>query len=445
MTDIGESCIIPDVSYIALLRRPNFAKLWIAQILSGISQNLLNFSLIILVYELTFGSKFANFSVALLVLTFGLPSLLFGPIAGAYVDHWDRKKVLVIANLLRAGLALMYIVVGPHLWPILLLSFVISAILQFFVPAETASIPNVVPRPLLLAANSLFIFSLYATFIIGYSASGPAIRILGNNGPFIVTFIILLFAAAVSVFIKLPPVPRRRGPLPRLHFVEHLKQNWKLITGREERLFSVLQLTITQAMVAVLMTLAPALSLALLHIPLKDASQVLIIPVGVGMVLGVFSVTLLTKNLAKIRVIQAGLIMAAIALTLLGLSGQLYRPFEGSSTVVPLTIIPVIIAVLMLILGFINAVISATAQTLLQESTDDASRGKVFASLNMMISLAATLPILLTGLLADLFSVTKVLILLGAVATVYAIYMTWHYRELVGPDRLKPTKNKDML
>ncbi|HEX7259360.1 MAG TPA: MFS transporter [Candidatus Saccharimonadia bacterium] len=416
--------------YLRLFKYADFAKLWSAQILSGISQNLLNFSLIILVYELTLGSQFANLSVSLLVLTFGLPALLFAPIAGAYVDHWDRKKVLVVSNLLRAGLVLLYVFFDHNLSLILIISFIVSTILQFFVPAESASIPNVVPKNLLLAANSLFIFSLYASFIIGYSGSGPAIHYLGPHGPYWVVAGMLLLAALLTSTLDLRSVKRRSGPLPRLHPVKHLRNNWRIITSQRDRLFSALQLTVTQAMVSVLITLAPALSLAVLHIPLKQASHILIIPVGVGLVLGVVLVTTISKRLTKMRLIQGGLITAGITLTLVGLSGQLYRTHDGQ-TLLPLAVIPVILAVLMLLLGMLNALISAAAQTMLQESTNDENRGKVFASLNMMVNLAATTPILLTGLLADLLSVTKVITMLGVIATVYALYITWRYRRSV--------------
>jgi MFS family permease len=90
----------------------------------------------------------------------------------------------------------------------------------------------------------------------------------------------------------------------------------------------------------------------------------------------------------------------------------------------------------MLILGIINAMVSAAAQTLLQESTEDKDRGKVFGSLNLMVNIAATLPVFITGLLADLLSVTKVVMLIGGALFVYSLFMLWRYgyrRELGRP------------
>lgn len=429
------------MEYIALIKQPNFARLWFAQILSQVGQNLLNFSLIILVFDLTVGSHFANLSVALLVIAFGLPALLFASVAGAYVDRWDRRKVLVISNLLRGGLVLIYIFIDQHLWWILLLSFIISTIMQFFVPAETATIPKLVSKKLLLPANSLFIFSIYAAFIVGYSASGPAIELFGNRGPYVLVAGMMLVAGLLTAGIPRQPATDKTTRPIRLDLIRHMRANWKLVTSNRQRFFSILQLTITQAVVSILVTLAPALSLALLHIPLQQASHVLIIPVGIGMVLGVLLVNVVARRRDKTLVIQVSLVIAGLTLTMLGLSGQLHRLYHGN-TLVPEASIAIIVSMLMLILGLINAMISTVAQTLLQESTSDDNRGKVFASLNMMVNLAATAPILIAGLLASIISVTKVLTLMGALLTVYALYLAWAYRpEEIGPARLRKTAN----
>ncbi len=416
------------MEYLAVLRQPDFAKLWIAQILTQVGQNLLNFSLIILTFDAATHSHFANLSVALLVLAFGLPAVLFASTAGTLVDFWDRRTILVVANSLRAALVLLYLLIQGHLWLILLLTLIVSTILQFFIPAETATIPRVVPKALLLPANSLFIFSLYGAFILGYSASGPVIQVFGAKGPYLIVAIFMAVAAVLTALLPPQPVQRPASALPRrLHLVQDFQENWKLVTSHRTRFFSILQLTVTQGLVSILVTLAPALSLALLHIPLQEASHVIILPVGVGMVMGVLLVNVVTRKQAKATVIQAGLIIAGVTLTLLGLSPHLYELYQDN-TVLPVASIAFIIGILMLMLGLINAMISAAAQTLLQEHTTDDNRGKVFASLNMMINLAATAPILVTGLLASILSVTKVITLIGLALTVYAIVMAIRYK-----------------
>ena len=245
------------MEYLRLLRHGNFAKLWFAQILSQVGQNLLNFALIILVYDLAQHTRFANSSVALLVIAFGLPALLIAPIAGGLVDRWDRKTVMVVSNVLRAMLVPLYLLAGHRLWLILILSFVVSSILQFFVPAEAATIPNTVPKRLLLAANSLFIFSLYAAFIVGYSASGPAVQFLGSRGPYLIVTVMMALAAILTSLLPPQPYTKPTAPFPRPDLIKDLRQSWQLINENAERFFAILQLTITQAVVSILITLAP--------------------------------------------------------------------------------------------------------------------------------------------------------------------------------------------
>jgi MFS family permease len=407
----------------ALIRNRDFTRLWGAQVLSQIAQNLLNFALIIRVFELAQGTRLANLSVALLILSFGVPSIFFAAAAGVYVDHWNRRTVMLVSNLLRAILVLGYLAFEHNLAIVLLLSFVISSITQFFAPAESASIPVLVGEKNLLRANSLFIFTLYASFIIGYSASAPVIAAFGDDGPYYITSIMFLLATLL-VFL-LPTI--RAKIREHVHLRDVIRstkgqvvRNWQLIRANHNLSFPIGQLTITQGTVGILLALAPALSLAVLDTPIQNASHVLIIPAGLGMVLGVLAVGQMVGRSNKLRVISLGLIVASATLMLVGLSGQLHRVFHGSQ-VATTGEIAFFVASLILILGFMNAAVSAAAQTLLQENTTDESRGKVFGALNMMINIAATLPILFAGILADLTSVTKVITALGALLLIFAI------------------------
>ena len=100
--------------YSKLLRNPDFLKIWIAQIVSQLATNLLNFALIIRVYELAANTRYANIAVSLLILAFGIPSIVFAVLAGAYVDHWDRKKVLIVTNIVRAVLVLGFLIFSSY-------------------------------------------------------------------------------------------------------------------------------------------------------------------------------------------------------------------------------------------------------------------------------------------------------------------------------------------
>jgi MFS family permease len=201
-------------------------------------------------------------------------------------------------------------------------------------------------------------------------------------------------------------------------------RNWRLIRSNHNLSFPIAQLTLTQASLGVLLALAPALALAVLHLPIQRTSHYLIIPAGLGMVLGVVAIGHLVKYFSKIRLISLGLLIASLALILLGLSSLLYRTHHGHPLMSE-SEIGLIVAMLVLILGFMNALVSAAAQTILQEHTTEATRGKVFGALNMMINIAATLPIFFAGILADLTSVNFVITILGTLLLVFAVGQYW--------------------
>jgi len=430
---LGRKSVEVDATELSLLHNKNFAHLWGSQILSQVAQQLLNFALIVRVFELAQHTRLANISVALVVLSFGIPSIFFAATAGVYVDHWNRKVVLLVANIIRGVLVLGYLAFEHNLAMVLLLSFLISSTTQFFSPAEAASIPVLVPERHLLRANSLFVFTMYASFIVGYGAAAPVIAIFGPRAPYVLTSAMFLIAALF--IIRLPTM--RAVSKTQVRFIElmastqdELAKNWRLIRSRRQLSFPILQLTVSQAMVGVVLALAPALSLAVLHRPLQNASQFLIIPAGLGMVIGVLLIGRLVKRFTKIAIIAVGLVAAALTLTLLGVTGLLehvarihhYKPISVSLTV------SLVVAVLVLILGLMNGLISIASQTLLQEHTTDETRGKVFGALNMMVNIAATLPILFAGILADLIGVARVVTFLGLLLLVFAIGQVYWLR-----------------
>lgn len=409
---------------ISVARNANFNRLWGSQILSQVAINLLNFALIIRVYQLAQGTRFANISVALLILSFGLPSVLFAAAAGVFVDHWNKRLVLMIVNFLRALLVLGYIVFEQNLWVVLALSFGISVATQFFVPAEAAAIPRFVTARQLLRANALFVFTMYASFIVGYSASAPTIALLGSYGPYLVTAAMFAIAGLLDYFLP-NMVSKQVSRISASKLVRYtwreVNTNWRLIRTNHNLAFPIVQLTIGQALLAVVMALAPALAIALVGVPIEKSSHYLIIPAGVGLVVGVAIVERLASRVGKTRLIAAGVVLAGACLVALSLTQRLRISVAGH----PLLTSDqsgAVVAVIVFVLGMVNAMVSVAAQTILQENTTDSSRGKVFGALSMLINVAATAPVLFVGVLADLTSVTAVILMVGATLLAFGIF-----------------------
>jgi len=133
-----------------------FRRLWIGQIASQLSSNMLVFLLALIIYRAT-GS---NVAVSGLFLAYGLPSLLFGVMAGTIVDRLDRRAVLLVSHVVRALLIVGVYASGDRISAVYLFVFAYAVINQMTMPAEVPLIPQFVPKTHLVSANSLFSFTV---------------------------------------------------------------------------------------------------------------------------------------------------------------------------------------------------------------------------------------------------------------------------------------------
>jgi hypothetical protein len=162
----------------------------------------------------------------------------------------------------------------------------------------------------------------------------------------------------------------------------------------------------------VLAVLAPAIALLVFGESLAQVSFMLIIPAALGMVIGAVIVGKYLKLTKKTTVINVGIAMASIMLVSLSFVPALRD----------LRFFGLIVASISLVLGIANGLVSVSAQTLLQLNSTDEARGKIFGTLNMMMNVAAILPVLLAGITADLVSPLKVLTGAGILIGLYGIF-----------------------
>ena len=140
-----------------------FRRLWVALSLSSLGDWLSILALIALAPTLTHGSDVAkSSSVGGVWLVTLLPALLLGPIAGALADRWDRRMTMIIGNVVR-GLLFISIPLFPNLTWIFVAKFLAGVASQFWNPACSASVPNLVPRDKLERANQLSQLMTYGT------------------------------------------------------------------------------------------------------------------------------------------------------------------------------------------------------------------------------------------------------------------------------------------
>ncbi len=400
--------------YSSILRNTNFLKIWFAQLTSQLAANLLNFALIIRVYDLAAQTPYANIAVSLLILAFGIPSVIFAVLAGAYVDHWDRKKVLIITNVFRAVLVLGFLFMESNLIMVYLLVFAISIFSQFFTPAEGAALPRIVKKSDFLSANSLFLFTLYSSFVLGYSLAGPIVAAWGPSSVYYVTSIAFVIAAVLCIGLPSMRAEASTKPIKEINkeVFSTIRSSFTQIITNPSLIFPIINLTIGQAMLGVVAVLAPAIALLVFGQSLTQVSIYLIVPAAVGMVVGAILVGQFFKRVSKTAIINVGIIIASVMLISLSFVPALRNlPFFS-----------LIVVSISLALGVANGLVSVAAQTLLQLNSTDEARGKIFGTLNMMMNVAAIVPVLLAGITADLVSPLKVLTGAGVAIGIYGVF-----------------------
>src|SRR5436305_8111951 len=161
--------------FLTLLRKRNFLRLWLAQLISMTIFNASNYALLILIEEVTHSTTL----VGLAIICFSLPALLFGAPAGVYVDRMNKRRVLWSSNCLRAIATFIFVISlltnRSQLIPVYLLTFLISCIGQFFTPAEGSAIPMLVSEEELMPALSLFNITFMLSQALGFILLAPII------------------------------------------------------------------------------------------------------------------------------------------------------------------------------------------------------------------------------------------------------------------------------
>lgn len=409
------------VSFASVISARGFKYLWINQILLQLAINTLNFSLLIWVYKLT-GS---NFAVSALLFAVYLPSLLFGLFAGVLVDLSDRKKMIYTLDLLFALSFLLFIFIKGSYPLILLNTFLINTLSQFFIPAESSSIPMLLNKSKLFLANSLFTLTLYSSFMLGFAMAGPVLNFWGINSVFYLGSALLFLAFFVSFQLPSLKSTHKNGTGKLLPFViDEIIQTFQFIRGKVNVLVAIGLLAGVQGIIGVLGVLIPSYMEDVLRIHATDASYMLIIPLGLGMILGAFLAGRFFYGLPRRLVVMPSIVFSGILLFAVGVAP--YVANWLNATDLPQKIyhlryffnapsLSSAFAVMAFLMGLVAVAIIIPSQTVLQEVTHHQIRGKIFAVLVVAMNSFALLPVLLAGGLADLFGVTPIFMALGII------------------------------
>ena len=423
----------------SVLANPSFLYLWTAQGLSQIALNATIYILLVRVEEWT-GSSIA---VSYLILSFIVPSVVMGVAAGVFVDRWPKKRVLIASSLLRAVIVATFVILAQNLLLVVLVNLAYSIVSQFFLPAEAASIPQVVEREDLLVANGLFNITMSGAQLLGFVFFGPLMtKSMSSNAAFLSLASIYAGCALLIGFIRLPePALVADGAdLARgwWHAVrEELEEGWRLLVQDTRVSLSVSHLTFINSLILVIGMLAPGYVSRVLNIRADDAVFVMA-PAGLGMLMGIALLPRLSLWWPKEVIAVVGIFAAAWTLLALGAVGVLQQPITqwepfkalAEATHLESAGLVAIVAFMALVFGFGYASVNVAAQTLVHENVPLELRGRIFATQFAFANAAAVAPLLFMGGLADRVGIVGVTFIGALLMLSYGIFTAYRMRDL---------------
>ena len=370
----------------AVLGHRDFSRLWSGQLVSNIGTAISSLALMFYAYHLT-GSAMA---MAILAMVQVIPVVIFAGFVGVYVDQWNRKKIMVASDIVRAivilfiPLAIYFPTFLPTIQWVYLLTFIYASANAWFFPARSASIPNLVERDELVAANSLSQMTFQVVQLVVPPVGGILVALLAPDYflAFAITSMTFAFSAIALQGIKTNLTPTRKD-LDKESLRSQIVQGGRYVIGN-----SILSFLFVFAMLL-------AGSSGILN--------ALLMPYFEGELgLGAAQIGL---------VLSAGAASGAATAIYFSRKKEIEKPLfivTGAGLIAGVAIFAMVLAfdlfTIMLswaLIGTVDVMLSIPLTVLMQELVDDELRGRVFALLSVVFTAVQVIGMGIGGVWAE--------------------------------------------
>jgi len=387
----------------SVLKIPNFRKLWIGQTISQIGDGLTNLAILIVVNQLTGSTK----ALAGVAIALALPQILIGLFAGVVVDRFDRRRIMIISDVLRGLVVLgfMFVREPSQVWMFYVLAFIQAGIGTFFDPAKSALIPNIVESSELLAANALSQTTRVITGVIGTALAGVLISLAhGAWLPFTLDglsfFLSAIFITRIILSDQLKSESRPKSDDSFTQFKDGLR-------------FTIRNRMVGTAMFTLALTMLGVGAVNVLFVPF--VINILQIPIGLvgilegsqvlGMIIGSGLVATLAARMQLRQLIGGGIFLMGGMVVVISLIQSAWA-----------------LAVALFLVGLVMTPAQAAVSTIMQRHVPNEMRGRVGAALNTIISLASVTSMALSGILGDALGIRQVFFICGLIALLAGLF-----------------------
>ncbi len=359
-----------------------FAVLWFGQLVSLIGSGITRFALGVWVYEKTGSAT----QFTLIAVSVSLPGLLIAPFAGALVDRWDRRKVMLAADL-GSGLGTLLIAAlywsdALEIWHIYLVVASGSLLSSFQLPAYMAATTLLVPKRHFSRSSGMIQLGQASASLVAAPIAGALFTVIGLGGIILIDVATFLFAVSTLLFIHVPPPPASKaGKQSRGSLWQEAISGWKFIRLRPGLhglllYFAALNLAFSIAFVLVIPLVRSFASVALLGIVMAIQSS--------GQLTGSLTLTITGGPRRRIRAILICGFLLGVSLIGVGL-----QPATWS------------VAISLFLMMFCFAFTSGCSQAIWQSKVPPDIQGRVFAARRLIAQITSPIGFFLAGPLAD--------------------------------------------
>ncbi|MFC4371674.1 MFS transporter [Citricoccus nitrophenolicus] len=371
------------------MRQQQYRRLWTARTISQWGDAFNTVALVLLVYSLT-GS---GLGVSGVVIAEIIPVLVLAPLAGSLVDRLPRVKVMITADLIRAGLAFALPFVDGSVFNVYFIAVGLSAASVFFNPASQSVLPSIVKERDLVAANSGLWTAAVISQVVLAPLAGVVVGVFGYDWAFWINAASYLASAAALLRLKVPAHPARAK---RSTWYRDAREGLSELAGH--RLLRALATTQFLAALSAGATGALLVVLAQDHLRLDEASFGLLIgAIGVGAAIGPLILSRITDNPRRPGFVLGPFVLRGLVDAVLATITGLYSAM-----------------VALVVYGLGTSTGAVTFNSLLQAEIPEKLRGRIFATFDMLWQSGRLLSLLLGGIAADLFGIRAVFYLGGA-------------------------------
>jgi len=323
-----------------------------------------------------------------------VPSIIVSPIAGTFIDRHDRKKILIITDIIR-GIIILFIGIAAvmgflRIWMILIVGVITGICGCFFSPAINSSIPDIVPNSKLIKADSAFSLVSTINYMAGNVVGGTIIQIFGAPIIFIFNGISFLVSAIAEFFVEIPQI---EASSDNVSFWEDMKGGMAYVKNSKGLKYLFITICFFNAFASMSMTLT---------LPwFKSNSNLGLSFYGIAMAVNALGMFIGFTTLSTLEIRQKNRFSAFVT------SGIL---LSITMIIYALTLNKYLILALFLIDGFCIAVLSSLIQSSIQNNVQTNMRGKAFALKDMLVSTLAPLSIILAGILAEIVKMNYIIL-----------------------------------